>query len=258
MSLWDWFRRRPGTSTQNIEKALLHRLRGAAADIQLKNFKVAQEVLLEIVKHRAQLSDPLLIRGALQNLGATWYLQDIYQPGIEFFSGYIGQYPTDAHAYSQRGTLFWHLGRNQDALQDFSHALELLPDDFFSLLCRGQVFAELEESDDALGDFDKASKWLDEYSAWDLEWRRRSQAYIDNGRGFALAKKGHFESALKSFDNSVSLWPNNAWVYYNRARAYDARGERVKAISDYRLALAKRDPKLPVHMRELAESRLNQ
>ncbi|MGH2639731.1 MAG: tetratricopeptide repeat protein, partial [Rhabdochlamydiaceae bacterium] len=62
---------------------------------------------------------------------------------------------------------------------------------------------------------------------------------------------------LKEFEASITLCPDNAWVYYKRACAYDLKGERQKAICDYTLALAKDDPRLPLNKIQHAEARLH-
>lgn len=239
-----------------FEKSLPHRLRGAAADVQLQNFEIAQRQLLEVLGHRDQISDQTLLRITLQTLGSTWYLRDLYQPGFDFFSNYIDRYPQDADGYSQRGMMLWYSGKNEEAVRDFSRALDQIPDDLYVSACRGQVFAELGQNDEALADLDRASRALDRYASWDLAWRRRSQAYIENGRATAFANIGDFDAALKHFENSMHLCADNAWVYYNRARAYEARGDPQKAVADYQRALSKRDPKLPLHKIENAKDRL--
>lgn len=256
MDLLKWKTRLSNKKNKNdFEKSLPHRLKGVVADIRLNNFQAAQEQLLDIVNRRDEITDPALVRAALHNLSATWYLQDQYREGIEFFSNYIERYPADAGGYSARGMMFWYSGEYQKALQDYTLALELLPNDFLTLSARGQVLGELGQYREALLDLDQASKALDRYHTSDFAWRRRSQAFIQNGRATALAGMGEFEQGLREFESSITLCPNNAWVYYRRACVYDSRGERRKAISDYKLALVKNDPRLPLNKIRHAEAR---
>jgi len=52
------------------------------------------------------------------------------------------------------------------------------------------------------------------------------------------------------------LCPQNAWVYYNRAGAYERRGETAKALEDYKLALTMKKPKLNTQRRKNAEPKV--
>jgi len=58
---------------------------------------------------------------------------------------------------------------------------------------------------------------------------------------------------MAEFDRSISLCPDNAWVYFNRAMVYESKGELEKAKSDYTLSLQKNIPKLSVLKRKYAE-----
>jgi tetratricopeptide (TPR) repeat protein len=239
-----------------FEKSLPHRLRGAASDIKFKIFRAAEEQLLSILNHRNQMTVPGPIKIALQYLGAVWYLQDEYQKGIEFFSDYIRQYPGDADAYSQRAMMFWYSDKQQEAVEDFSRTLEMLPGDYFALSGRGQALVELGQRQEALRDLDQASKAVDQYPTLDLSWSRRNQAYIQSARAAALADVGEFDLALRDFEVSIALCPDNAWSYYRRARAYETWNERAKAISEYQTALYKTDPRLPLSKARYAEARI--
>jgi tetratricopeptide (TPR) repeat protein len=61
---------------------------------------------------------------------------------------------------------------------------------------------------------------------------------------------------LDEFDRSIKLWPENAWVYFNRAEAYRNHGDPASAIENYRLALMKKQPKLTSLKRAHAERML--
>lgn len=258
MRLLNWRKARSSRdrTEDNFESSLPSLLNGAFTDVQLKNFGAARSRLLDALRHRSEIKERALVRFILLCLGQTWSLQEQYREGIEFFSDYIGRHPDDAEAYTQRATMLWYSDQPDEAVRDYSRALELFPRDGFALSCLGQALVELGKHKDALYDLDLALQYVDEYPTWDLAWRKRSQAYVRNGRAAALAGLGEFERALKEFEVSISLCPDNAWVYYNRAKAYDARGERDKAISDYRFALVKREPRLRLSKSQDAEARL--
>jgi tetratricopeptide (TPR) repeat protein len=258
MGLLKWIKARlPHDKTDHdFDSSLRFLLKGADSDLELKNFGDARRRLREALENREHIKDRVLLATVLNHLGATWWLQDQYREGIEFFSDYIRRHPEDAEAYSQRATMLWYAGQPQEAVRDYSHALESVPNDIFALSGRGQALVEINKYDEALRDFNLALRCLEQKSSLNFKWRKESQAYIQNGRAAAFAGLGDFDRALVEFDESVSECPHNAWVYYNRAHAYDVRGEQGKAIVDYRLALVEKEPRLSTHKIERAETRL--
>jgi tetratricopeptide (TPR) repeat protein len=66
----------------------------------------------------------------------------------------------------------------------------------------------------------------------------------ETGDAATYAGLGDFGRALQEFGKSVDLCPENAWVYYNLAEAYQNNGDRKNAVENYKLALVKNKPKL--------------
>ena len=60
--------------------------------------------------------------------------------------------------------------------------------------------------------------------------------------GDKLYADGDFEGALASYNDYLSLKPNNLKTIYNRGRAYEALGEFEKALDDFETVM-KLDPK---------------
>ncbi len=235
-------------------------LQRAHAHLRLEEYDEARPFLLEVIASRDSINDPDVIAYTLSALDATWLLTERYEDGIAFFSEYINRYPTDPEAHSGRAAALWYLGRHQDAIRDYSRALELKPSHILSLSGRGQVFAEVGEHAKAIVDLDSALNALRTASAPDdswKEWYQQVEAFVHNGRGFALAGLGDHAAALDEFERSISLCPGNAWVYHNRAQFYDRLGDLEKSGEDYRKALMKRNPALSPIKRSLAEARLS-
>jgi tetratricopeptide (TPR) repeat protein len=210
---------------------------------------------------RDNLENPAMIVWILASLGTTWQLQERYAEAIAFWSQYITRYPEDAEVYSSRAAAHWYLGQLHEAIRDYSRALELKPADIPALCGRGQVLAEVGENDRALKDLDRALQLLKAAPRLGPEWHQwheTVEAYIRNGVGLALTGLGETKMSMDQFEASVTLSPDNAWVYYNRALAYDARGDWDKARSDYQLAVAKNGPALNSIRRELAQARLRE
>jgi len=80
-------------------------------------------------------------------------------------------------------------------------------------------------------------------------------AYAHSGLGLAYAGLGNYELALSEFQKSITLEPENAWVYFNRAVSYELMGKQDEALSDYATSLKKQHPPLNPHKRERAEAK---
>jgi tetratricopeptide (TPR) repeat protein len=224
-----------------------------------EQYDKARIPLLRAVEFRDRLRDAAAIDYVLASLDATWLFTERYQEAIAFFSDYISRYPYDSAAYGGRAAALWYLGRLQEAVRDYSHALDLKSDDILSLSGRGQVLAELGENGRAIQDLNLALQTVTTVSApnssW-AEWYQEAEAFIRNGKGFALAGWGDTANAMNEFETSIGLSPENAWVYHNRAKVHDRAGSSESAIADYEKSLAKKGPALSPLRKEHAQTRL--
>jgi len=225
----------------------------AYASLQKADYVGARQLLMKALEHRKEIQDPAFSAWILGSLAFTWTQTEQYREGTEFFSQYIAKYSNDGLAYNFRAGSLWYSGELREAIGDYSRALELNPKDSLALCGRGQVFVECGEFERALKDLDVALENIVQVPIQDEGYRRAVQAYILNGRAAAYAGIGQFDRALIEFEESVSLCPQNAWVYYNRAEAYEHRGETTKALADYKLALTLTNPKLNTLRRKYAE-----
>jgi tetratricopeptide (TPR) repeat protein len=121
--------------------------------------------------------------------------------------------------------------------------------------------SEAGEHAEAIEDLDSALKALKTASAADAsrtKWCEQIEAFVHNGRGFALAGLGDLTKAEKEFELSIELSPGNAWVYHNRGQAFDRNGDWERATADYRMALTKKEPALSPLRKKRAEERLSE
>jgi tetratricopeptide (TPR) repeat protein len=236
-------------------------LQEAHAHLRSEEYDEARAPLLQAIASRDRIKDPTAIGYILTALDTTWLLTERYEDGIAFFSGHISRYPEDSEAHCGRATALWYTGRLQDAIHDYSRALELKPSDILSLSGRGQVLAEAGEHRRALEDLDLALSALKIASTPDSSWTKwyeQIEAFVHNGRGFALAGLGEHGPAIDEFEVSISLSPENAWVYHNRAQVYDLAGNREKASADYQKALTNKKPPLSPIRAKHAQARLSE
>jgi len=217
----------------------------------------AQRLLLRSLEYKSEIQNPALLEWILTSLSKTWEEAEEYQKWTEFFSDFIAQNPSQSVAYQLRAEARWYGGRLSEAVADYSLALELNPKDASTLLGRGQVFLECRDFSRALEDLDAALGSIDSVSGANAVWKSEFEAFARNGRAAAYAGLGEFGRALEEFDKSIGLCPENAWVYYNRAEAYQDHGDRKNAIQNYKLSLTKKGPKLTALKRAHAETVVN-
>ena len=220
------------------------------------DFLAARELLLKALEHEEEIQNEALLVWIFNIRALTWYRLEQYGECVEFFSQHIAKYPTEALGYSFRAGALWYSGDAMAAIEDYSKALEFGPTDSRALSGRGQVFVERGEFLKAVQDLDAALENIEETPVPDERWRTALRAYTLNGRAAAYAGLGEFDRALSEFENSILLWPRNAWVYYNRAEAYERRGRTAEALDNYRLALTMNSPRLNASRRQKAEQKV--
>ena len=127
--------------------------------------------------------------------------------------------PTDALAYSNRGSAYAKLGQFQEAINDFDQAIKLDPTPL-RYNNRGLAHGQFGQFQEALNDFDQAIK-LDPTSS----------RY--NNRGMAYGELGQVQEAINDFDQAIKLDPTNARAYSNRGLGHNAFGQFQEAINDF-------------------------
>ncbi|HEV2195626.1 MAG TPA: tetratricopeptide repeat protein [Candidatus Acidoferrum sp.] len=225
----------------------------ACAALARGDFLAARRFLLKVVEHRDEIQDVGSLTWIFSSLAWTWFESEQYRDCADFFSQYIADHPSDALSYFCRGGAFWYSGDVTAAIEDYSKALEIIPNDSRTLSARGQVFVERGEWQKAVQDLDAALNHIGQARVPNERWRTALRAFALNGRAAAYAGLGEFDRALTEFENSILLCPQNAWVYYNRAEAYERRGRTAEALENYKLALTMKSPSLNALRRQKAE-----
>ena len=189
-------------------------------------------------------------------LANTWQCSDEHEKAVKFFSDCLTKNPGEVIAFRLRGGAHWYAGDLQNAIDDFSVALQSLPGDPALLSSRGQALAEAGQFERAFEDLNNALRILESASGPEQDPGGMLKAYTLNGRGAAYAGIGEFRSAQLDYDESLTICPKNAWVYYNQALAYERGGETAAAITSYKISLKMDAPKLNNLKRAYAETRL--
>ena len=253
MNPWQFIKRLGRRNTEQIVTRLVEL---AWSKFQVGNYIEARGLLLRTLEFKTEIQNPILLEWILTTLSKTWEETEEYQKWTEFFSDFIAQNPSQAVAYHLRAESHWYGGSLSEAVADYSQALELNPKDVSAFLGRGQVFMERRDFNRAIEDLDAAIGSIDSVPGADATWKAEFEAFARNGRAATYAGLGDFGRALEEFGKSVELCPENAWVYYNLAEAYQNHGDQKNAVENYKLALLKKKPKLTALKRTRAETAL--
>jgi tetratricopeptide (TPR) repeat protein len=120
-----------------------------------------------------------------------------------------------------------HLEQYDKAVSDFSEAIRLKSDFAPAYCSRGLAKVQLGRYEDALGDYDRGV-------AIDPK-----QTYCRSNRGRLYLLTGRYPKAV----DDLSMALNNSRLDAGRGQAYEALGQKDRALEDYRAALVL-DPSL--------------
>lgn len=129
--------------------------------------------------------------------------------------------PEDAQAHCNRGLCFAGMGKHEDAIRDFDHAIMLAPDYMASYYNRGISLAETGQPEKAINDLTKA-----------IELSKGSHAEIFIWRGLCFRELDKNEHAIKDFTEAVSIDPESKDAYLNRANTYKELDNLPAALRD--------------------------
>lgn len=184
-------------------------------------------------------------------LAATDDLQaaeDAYKTAVETF-------PSSPLVFNNRGMFYQNLGRNEQAILDFSHAISLDQNYVQAYLNRGFTFIQTADYEAAIGDFNSAlDRQPENASAFSLRGTAKLRSgdiqgsIVDYTRaveldpanptaradlGFAYFFAGDYETAAAGFDQSLTLEPDNQFLEPWRYTALVRSGRQAKAKESY-------------------------
>jgi tetratricopeptide (TPR) repeat protein len=119
------------------------------------------------------------------------------------------KFKPDLHeAWNNRGVALFNLGKNEEAISSYDHALKIKPDNHETWNNRGVALGNLGRLEEAITSFDNALKIKPDYH----------EAWVN--RGAALSDLGRLEEAIASCDEALKIKPDDAIAYFNKACYY--------------------------------------
>ena len=133
----------------------------------------------------------------------------------------------NAGAYNERGQAFSRLGRQEDAIEDFTRALSLDPAQASIYYTnRGFAFLALRDQDSAIEDYTQAIRANP----------NNAQAFF--GRALTHSIFEDYESGIEDYTQVIRLNPNDRVSYYNRGLNHSRLEQYDEAIADLTQAIA--------------------
>jgi tetratricopeptide (TPR) repeat protein len=166
-----------------------------------------------------------------------------------------------ANIYFERAMSFVSWGKIGRAIADFNEANRICPSSA-NHEWLGNIYEERGELDKALAEYNemirleperpggyqrRADLWMKngEYEKAIQDWSEAIRfehpltvVYEYSRRAAAHRLLGHEAESLADLDRAIESYPHASGAFNERAKIYEARGDRDKAIDDYRKALA--------------------
>lgn len=162
---------------------------------------------------------------AYGNRGLAYYKNKAYDLAIADFDEAIRLDPKYSAAYNGRGVAYGKKGDHQKAIADFTEAIRLNGYYANAYNNRGREHANIGNFDQAIADLKVAVQLED-------------NANFYNELAWTYFRAGQARAGLPYVDHALRLNPNYANAYDTRGSIYEALGEHVDAIADFKKALS--------------------
>lgn len=150
-------------------------------------------------------------------------------------------------AYLYRGGLYEKRKDQAAALADYSGLIAIEPNYGNGYYLRGKIYFEQGKTDLAEADFAKAialdpsmkasvssTKTLAALDKMQAEYDARPKTPLEaaNDAAYKHVKNKEWDLAIAAYTKAIELAPTDHWGYINRGRAYEGKGDYVKALAD--------------------------
>lgn len=158
--------------------------------------------------------------GSYEARGALYNSMGMYDKAILDFKRALKLNSESGEAYDGLGFAYDGLKNDDLALKYYGIAIEKSPKYFPAYENRANLYHRLNKEDLAIKDYSQV-----------LALRPRAAVY--NNRGVAYAESGLYQQALDDYNTGLTLSPDMAMLYYNRALVYQKMGKAAEADADF-------------------------
>ena len=144
-----------------------------------------------------------------------------YEKALQIVNAQIEKNPNNANAYDHRSTVYWFLGRSDEALADCDKAISLEPDKAFHYLNRGSIYEQRKEYQMAVNVYTKAlGLTKDDNPLEGLMYFNRARAYT---------QLDDYDKALADIKQGETLAPAFPQNYFLEGLIHEKKGEMKQA-----------------------------
>lgn len=137
--------------------------------------------------------------------------------------------PAHVQAMFDRGNVFLKLRQPENAVEAYAQAVRIEPRYVNALVNKGVTLSDLGRPAEALADLDEAVRL---HAVNEAAGGTDAIGYAHAARGAALIKLGRYEEAVAAIDTAISIGPDLAHNYHNKAYAL----ERLGRLEEARIA----------------------
>lgn len=140
-----------------------------------------------------------------------------------------------ARFYEERASIYEHLDKHDEALQDINTAIDMSPQDPDLYYRKSRILSSKKMMQEALKSIEIADqlKPEDESIAKQKKWIADTLVYS----GYSHQKTKNLTEAIKDYNSAIKANPNNAYSYYRRARLLIDQKEMTSAFNDLAKAI---------------------
>lgn len=179
---------------------------------------------------------------AANNLGEELAEQGQYDEALQYFQRALASHPGYRHALMGEASTFLRMKKYNEAIPPLEELLKAEPNNFFVRFNIGSAYLLLGKPQQAVEHLGAALDIQPEDISQQNQWRtggddKTTRAQLQSRLGDALMALGKTDDALKAFEASSELNPQQAGVEYRIATVLNQKHDRVGARKHWREVL---------------------
>jgi len=157
---------------------------------------------------------------------ATYQRNLVWEDELALWSDVVQKSPNRARGRYNLGNAYEHLGRFDEAIQEYKTALALKPDDAETHLNLGNIYGAMGHVDQAIQEYKTVIALKPDFAAthYDL--------------GIVYKNLDRLEEAIQEFQIALKLQPDFFQAHINLGNTYEALGHHDAAILEFKTVLA--------------------